>query len=392
MIKKLTVGLFFGGMSTEHEVSVVSAIQAFKHFDRSRYEVVPIYLDKTGHFFSNPKFLDIKNYKNINSLLLSSTQLVPANKGGQGGYLQQGFFNKFKPIDVAFPLFHGSFGEDGAVQGLFEMYQVPYTGFGVTGSAIAMDKVSAKAVFQQLGLPFGKFYQVKRFEWNKNPDKVIKQVLEKVRFPLFVKPSTGGSSIGAGKATDADALSFAIEVAAVYSDKILIEEAFENCIEVNCSALGFEEEVEASVCEQPVASGDVLSFRDKYLRGGGKGSKGAGGMETLTRIIPAPVSKKLTREIQEATVKVFQALDGCGVARIDYFVDPVKEKFWINEVNSPPGSLAYYLWEKSGLTYTKLIDKLIGYALKRAQSREKTQYIFESGLLGQMARAVSSKS
>jgi D-alanine-D-alanine ligase len=180
-------------------------------------------------------------------------------------------------------------------------------------------------------------------------------------------------------------------VAAVYADKILIEEAFEDCIEVNCSALGYGDEVEASVCEQPIATSKVLSFQDKYLRGGGKGSKGAGGMETLTRIIPAPITKKLTREIQDATIEIFKALDGCGVARVDFFVDPKKEKFWVNEVNSPPGSLAFYLWERSGLPYPKLLDKLIEYALKRDQDKSKTQYVFESGLLSQMAHASGSK-
>lgn len=384
-MKKIVIGLFFGGRSTEHEVSVVSAIQAYKNIKTAEYEVIPIYVDKSGNFFTNPKFLEIKNYQDLKSLLLSSTPIIPARQNGQGGFLQMGFMSKFKLIDVAFPLFHGSFGEDGSIQGIFEIYQIPYVGFNVTASAIAMDKVSAKAIFSQLGLPIGKFYQIKRFEWNQDSQKCLKEIKHNLKFPLFVKPSTGGSSIGAGRAIDDDSLSFAIEVASVYSEKILIEEAFENCIEVNCSALGFEDEVEVSVCEQPVATSQILSFQDKYLRGGGKGAKAAGGMETLTRIIPAPITKSLTKQIQDVTIKVFKALDGCGVARIDFFVDPKAEKFWINEINSPPGSLAFYLWEKSGLPYPKLLDKLIEYALKRELTKSKTQYVFESGLLSQMA-------
>lgn len=387
-MNKLIVGLFFGGRSVEHEVSVISALQAYKHLDKSKYEVIPIYIDKTGHFFSHPKFLDIKNYTDVNALLFSATQLVPANRSGHGGYLEQGLFKKFKPIDVAFPIFHGSFGEDGAIQGLFEMYAVPYVGLNVTGSALAMDKALSKAFFKSLDLPIGKYVEVKRIDWWKDQEKVIKEIKKELKASWFVKPATGGSSIGAGKAKNEDELQFAIEVASVYSEKIMVEEAFEDVIEVNCSALGYED-IKASVCEMPIPSSkDVLSFADKYQRGG-KGSKGAGGMESLTREIPAPISKELTKQIQEATIKIFKAMDGCGVARIDYFVDKKKNKFWVNEVNSPPGSLAFYLWEKSDpkLSYTELLDQLIEMALKRAENQKKTTYVFESGLLSQMAKA-----
>jgi D-alanine-D-alanine ligase len=410
MNKKITVGLFFGGRSVEHEVSVISALQAYKHLDKSKYDVIPIYIDKTGHFYSHPKLLDIKNYKDINALLFSATQLVPANKqsvsaskSGQGGFIEQGMFKKFKPIDVALPIFHGSFGEDGAIQGLFEIYQVPYVGLNVTNSAVAMDKAISKALFKELDLPVGKYIEVKRLDWWNDQKSCLDMITGKhnmsslrkrndtvkgLKGPWFVKPATGGSSIGAGKAKNEDELQFAIEVASVYSEKIMIEEAFENVIEVNCSALGYED-IRASVCEMPIPSSkDVLSFSDKYQRGG-KGSKGAGGMESLTREIPAPISKKLTTLIQDATVKIFKAIDGCGVARIDYFVDPKKEKFWVNEVNSPPGSLAFYLWEKSdpALSYTELLDQLIEMALKRAENQKKTTYVFESGLLSQMAES-----
>jgi D-alanine-D-alanine ligase len=388
MNKKITVGLFFGGRSVEHEVSVISALQAYKQLEKNKYHIIPIYITKQGEFFTNPKFTDIKNFKDVNSLLFSSTQLVMAKKNGKGGFLQQGLFKKFIEIDVAFPIFHGSFGEDGAIQGLFEMYSIPYVGLNVTNAALSIDKALSKALFKALNLPIGKYVEVKRLDWWADQQMVLKEIKKELKAPWFVKPATGGSSIGAGKAKNEDELQFAIEVASVYSEKIMIEEAFENVIEVNCSALGYEE-IKASVCEMPIpTSKDVLSFADKYQRGG-KGSKGAGGMESLTREIPAPISKKLTTQIQEATIKIFKAMDGCGVARIDYFVDPKKEKFWVNEVNSPPGSLAFYLWEKSdpALSYTELLDQLIEMALKRAENQKKTTYVFESGLLAQMAKA-----
>ncbi len=396
MSNKLRVGLFFGGRSVEHEVSVISAIQAYKQLDKEKYEVIPFYISKQGKFFSDPKFLDIKNYKDLDSLLLSIPEQTATRKDNQPGFLIPKLVPKFTPIDVAFPLFHGTFGEDGRIQGMFDMMQVPYVGISVMGSAITMDKVPQKAIYKEMGLNVGKYFWFPRNEWLKNQQDLLKQIQSNLKFPMFVKPATVGSSIGINKATDEDSLSFAIEVAATYSEKILIEESFEDCIEVNCSAIGYRE-IYASVCEMPVATSEILSFEDKYQRGG-KGAKGSG-MASLTRVIPAPIPEKLVKEIQEATKQVFRSFDGCGVIRVDYFVDKKKEKFWINEVNPIPGSLSFYLWEKtpnpfkdSGtLTYPELLDKLIEFALERAQDRSKTQYIFESGLLSQMALSSGSK-
>ncbi len=383
---KLKIGLFFGGRSTEHEVSVLTALQAYENLDLSKYEVVPVYVSKAGDFYTNPKFLDLKNFKDVNSLLLSSTKVTFI----KGGLKTLGLFSQTILIDVVLLAFHGSFGEDGAIQGIFESFQIPYTGFNVTGSAVGMDKGASKALFSQLGLPVGKYIEAKRADFLKDSKKVLKQLQEKLSFPMFVKPATIGSSIGVNKAKDEDSLSFALEVAFTYSEKALVEEAFVGLVEVNCSALGYED-VKASVCEMPVASSETLTFADKYQKGGGKGSKGTG-MASLTRVIPAPISEKLTKQIQDTTIKVFKAMDGCGVARVDYFVDKEKGKFWINEINTIPGSFSYYLWEKSGVKFTELLDKLIEYALKRAENQKKTQYTFESGLLSSMAQKGGIKS
>lgn len=385
-MSKLKVGLFFGGRSTEHEVSVLTALQAYENLDLSKYEVIPVYVSKAGDFYTNPKFLELKNYQDMESLLLSSAKVTFV----KGGLKTSRLFSKVIPLDVALIAFHGSFGEDGCVQGLLEMYQIPYTGFNVTSSAIAMDKVISKALFKELGLPVCEYMEVKRIDWLKNSKECLEQIKTSLKFPLFVKPATIGSSIGVNIAKDEDSLSFALEVAFTYCEKALVEKLFEGLMEVNCSALGYEE-VKASVCEMPVASTDILSFADKYEKGGGKGSKGIG-MASLSRIIPAPISEKLTKQIREVTIKVFKALDGCGVARIDYFVDKRSEKFWINEANSPPGSFAFYLWEKSGVKFSQLLDKLIEYALKRAENQNKTQYTFESGLLSDMAKKGGIKS
>lgn len=406
MDKKLVVGWFFGGMSVEHEVSVVTALQAYENLDKEKYQVIPIYVSKSGDFYTNPKFLEIQNYKDLDQLLLSSTKVTLGKKSGSGqagltgqvGFWEIKTFPKFTSLDVAFPLFHGSFGEDGSIQGLFEMLQIPYAGLNVAGSALAMDKAMSKELFKGLGLNVAKYTSINRTAWIKDPNRCLKEIQNVVKFPLFVKPNTLGSSIGAQKAKNEDELSFAIEVASTYCETILIEEAFEDVIEVNCAALGDDYWVETSVCEMPVASSEILSFEDKYLKGG-KGSKGAG-MANLSRVIPAPIPEKLEKEIKQATRWIFDMLGGFAVIRVDFFVNKEKTKFYVNEVNSPPGSLAFYLWNKTpntfetksvGLEYKDLLDKLVEYALKRAENRKKTQYTFNSGLLQQMANSEGSK-
>lgn len=384
-MQKIKVAWLFGGRSTEHEVSVVTALQAYEHLDKEKYVVIPIYTDKNGVFYTSNKLLNIKNYANLNSLLLGATKITFGQKGSQVGIYCEGILKKFIPLDLAFPLYHGSFGEDGCIQGVFEINQIPYVGFNVAASAIAMDKVISKHLFKSLGLPIVEGVGLKRIDWLSQPKDCLKTLKQALKYPLFIKPATLGSTIGTNKAIDDDSLQFALDVAFTYADKVLVEQLIENPKEVNCAVLGYEK-VQVSVCEMPVRKDAVLSYEDKYLRGG-KGSKGKG-MASLSRLIPAPISANLMKQIQEACLKVFASLDGCGVARIDFFVDPSKDKYWINEVNSPPGSLAFYLWEKTGqgLEYKELLDIMIQDGLKRASNQAKTQYIFDSPLLEQMAK------
>lgn len=361
-MQRLKIGLFFGGRSVEHEVSVITALQAYENLDKSKYEVVPVYVSKAGDFFTSPKFLDLKNFKDIDSLVLSATKTTFVKNGIQ----TLGFFPKFISFDLALPLFHGSFGEDGSFQGLLDLMQISYVGFSVVGSSIGMDKALSKQVFQNLGLPIGKYIVVKRGE---------KPNINNLKFPVVVKPTSIGSSIGVNKVENPDDLEFYIEVAGTYSEKIIIEEAFENMIEVNCAALGYKEPI-ASLCEQPLPSSAILSFTDKYTKAS---------LASMQRKIPAPISQKLTKQIQEVTLRIFKALDGCGVARVDFFVDPKSEKFWVNEINTIPGSLSHYLFKPLKISYQKLLDILIDSALQRAEDQKKLTYVFESGLLSQMA-------
>ena len=380
---KLKLGLIFGGRSVEHEVSVITAIQAFENLDKSKYEVVPIYVSKKGLFYTSQKFLLLKNFKDLDSLLLSFPQITFARKEGKSGIATFGMFPKFINLDVVYPLIHGSFGEDGSLQGVLEIFQIPYIGFNVLGSAVGMDKIISKYIFQALGIPIGKFVVIKRSDFQKNSKKALGEA-KNLKYPLVVKPGDIGSSIGVNKVLIPDDLEFNVEVALVYSDFCLIEEGFERVIEVNCAALGYKDPI-VSLCEEPIGKDTTLSFKDKYQSGGSKNSPKNSGMAYLTRKIPAPISKDLTKKIQDTTLLVFKTLEGCGVARVDYFVDPETGKFWINEINTIPGSQSFYLFEPMGIPYKKELDILVEGALDRFSDQNKTQFSFESGLLSQMA-------
>lgn len=389
-MSKLVLGLFFGGRSTEHEISVITANQILNNFDKIRFEIIPIYVSKEGEFYINSKFSEIKNFKDIDSLLLSSTKVNPGRNKNKFGLYKLGIFQNFTPIDIAFPVFHGSYGEDGSIQGLFEVYRVPYVGFGVAGSSIGMDKIFSKYLFKSLDLPIIDFVEVKRSDWLSNPKKIIEELTKSLEFPMFVKPANLGSSIGVNKASNKDSLSFAVEVALIYGEKAVIEKSIEDIKEVNCSVLGHKNPV-ASVCEMPIPTGNILSFADKYKSGGGKDSKPSG-MASLLRIIPAPISKELSKKIQDASIKIFKAMDGCGVARLDFFVDEKNNRFFVNEINTIPGSLSYYLWEKTGVKFKDMLNKLIDFSLEREKDREKTQYTFESGILSNVGENLRAKN
>lgn len=383
-MNKLVLGLFFGGRSTEHEISIITANQVLNNLDKTRFGIIPIYVSKEGEFYTNSKFSEIKNFKDIDSLLLSSTKVNLGKYKNRFGLFKQSIFQNFTPIDIAFPVFHGSYGEDGSIQGLFEAHRVPYIGFGVAGSSIGMDKILSKYLFKSLDLPIIDFIEVKRSDWLSNPKKIIEGLKKSFEFPMFVKPANLGSSIGVNKASNKDSLSFAIEVALIYGEKAIIEKSIKGIKEVNCSVLGYRNPI-ASICEMPIPRGDILSFTDKYKSGDAKGSKPSG-MASLLRIIPAPISRDLSKKIQDASVKIFKAMDGCGVARIDFFVDEKNNKLFVNEINTIPGSLSYYLWDKAGIKFKNMLNKLIDFSLEREKDKEKTQYTFDSNILSEISK------
>jgi D-alanine-D-alanine ligase len=388
----LRVGLIFGGRSVEHEVSVLTAHQAMAALPTDKYIPVPIYISKLGQWFTGEVLKHLENFKDLEKLVkmaepvvfnVNATQpgLIHQKAQGQRSWLGRSTPEpSLEPIDVAFPLIHGSHGEDGTLQGLLEMANLPYVGSGVLASAIAMDKILTKTVLRSAGIPVINDLYVSRARWESAPDSVLAEAESRFGYPVYVKPVTLGSSIGVSRADDASALRFALDVAATYDNRLMIEPAQQDIIEINCSVLGDSTNARASVCEQPVNSG-LLSYEDKYLTGDKHRGNKSRGMQHAKRLIPAPLKSDLADAIQSTAIKVFKALNASGVIRIDFFVHPSENKFSVNEINPIPGSLSFYLWEPTGVAFPELVTTLVEIALKRHQAKRRSTFTFSSSLL-----------
>ncbi len=397
--RKLRVAVFFGSRSVEHEVSLITAIQAMDAMDPRRYEPIPIFITKEGRWATGPELRRIEAYKDVPGLLrrCSPVYLRPEPFGSRLFVQEEvrlgGRRTRALEFDVAFPIIHGTFGEDGTIQGLLELANVPYVGAGVVGSAVGMDKIVMKAAFEARGLATVEHRWFTRRRWEAERDAVLAEIERELRYPLFVKPANLGSSIGITKATDRRTLAEALDVAAHYDRRLLVEESFEGGIEVNCSVLGGEEP-QASVCEEPIRWTEILSYEDKYLRGAKGKSTGAAtseGMAAQVRRIPAPISDELTAEIQRLAVEAFLAIDAAGVARVDFLVDPASGRICVNEINTIPGSLSFYLWEPSGLPFPKLIDRLIELAFERHRDRQRTTFSYDSALIEKLGQGAKGQ-
>ena len=279
--------------------------------------------------------------------------------------------------DVVLPVMHGMNGEDGTLQGLLELFNVPYTSTGVLGSALGMDKIAMKQFFRGCGLPVVDGMWFARSEWNKNHEEVLNRVESSCPYPVYVKPANLGSSIGISRATDRQSLIKAIETAVEYDRRILVERGIEKPVEINCSALRIKGEVRASLCEMPASWEEFLTFDDKYLRGS-KSGKGQG-MESLARKVPAPISDELTQRIQHMTTQVYNAMDCKGVVRIDYMLDG--DELYINEINIIPGSLAFYLWEPLGISFKEMLDCMIEDAFTAYAEKNRSVFSYDSSIL-----------
>lgn len=386
---KTKVGVFFGGRSVEHEISVISALQAINAFDTDKYEVLPIYITKQGKWFTGPALLEIKNYKDMKALESKTEEVYM--KPIYGDYnlyrinLKGGLFSKKEPVldelHIAFPVLHGSHGEDGMFQGVLETIGIPFVGCDTLSSANGMDKITMKMILRESGIPVVDFVWFTDREWLAGRETIDKKVEEELGYPVIVKPANLGSSVGISKASDRKTLDAAIENAIRFSSRIIVERMVQDMMEINCSVLGDADHRESSVCEEPIKHKDFLTYDEKY--GGG----GKAGMQASQKKIPADIPSETSIEIQKLASETFRVLACNGVSRIDFMIDKENGDIFVNEINTIPGSLSYYLWEETGISFNELIDKLISLALKRKRDLNRKTYSYDTNIFA-MGRGV----
>ncbi len=379
---KIKLGVFFGGKSVEHEVSIITALQAIENIDKEKYDVVPVYIAKNNKMYCGDLIDDIKQYIHIDNLLNLSTKVTLAQKDNKVVLLKTNkkFYENeiYDYIDVAFPIVHGTNVEDGTLQGYLKMFNLPYVGCDVTSSAVGMDKYVSKVLLKENGIPV---LDCKCYYKNEEIEDIIKSVEQDLEYPVIVKPINLGSSVGIAVAKNKEELEEAIEDSFTYSRRILIEKAIKNLKEVNCSVLGDYEDCKASECEELDKTADILSYEDKYLSGGKKTGGAKQSMNSGVLKLPANINNELKEEIQTLAKRTFKILGCNGVIRIDFLIDEDINKVYVNEVNTIPGSLSFHLWRAAGMNYTELLDKMIELALKRNREESNMIFSFDTNIL-----------
>lgn len=376
----------FGGVSPEHEVSVLSAMQVMSSLEKSSYQIVPLYITKSGRWLTGESLKDLSLYKDLPKLEEEASSCAFVKDGIGRTLLKEqdktGLFAKPQsfPVYTVLCAFHGSEGENGSFQGVCEMFNVPYTGSGVLGSSVGMDKVKAKQLCEANGIPVTASLDFYESDWE-TLQKTIVQEAELLGFPLIVKPANLGSSIGVKKVENSDELIEAVETAFRYDAHLLVEIAIQPLMEINCSVLGTVENCRASVCERPIGNDDTLSFEDKYQSGGGAEK----GMASADRVIPADISSELTEQIRDLAVHIFKTFDAGGVARLDFLVNADTLDVYFNEINTIPGSFSFYLWDKSDISFTQLMEELIQIGIKKHQAKNGRIRSYETNLLSEKA-------
>lgn len=383
---KLKIGVIFGGRTVEHEISIITANQAITNINKEKYEIIPIYISKSGKMYTGEKLLDLKEYRNLEQLIKECEEIVLVNNGEKANVLRvknKMFSNNIiNSIDLAFPIMHGTNGEDGSIQGFLEILGIPYIGPDVLASSIGMDKIMMRRLLKEQQIPSLDYVAFYSLDYIRNEEKYIKEVEEKISYPVIVKAGNLGSSVGIKKAKNRNQLAEAIEFAMEFSDRIMVEKAIENLKEINCSVIGDMIEAQASICEEPIGSDEILSYTDKYVGNSKtKGGTKSQGMATLQRKVPAEISEETTKQIQEIAVKTFKILGCNGVSRIDFMIDLNDNNIYVNEINTIPGALSYYLWEATGKTFEKELDDLVELAFKRNRERQNRTYSYDQNIL-----------
>ena len=383
---KLKIGVIFGGRTVEHEISIITANQAITNINKEKYEIIPIYISKSGKMYTGEKLLDLKEYRDLEKLVKECEEIVLVNNGEKANVLRvknKMFSNNIiNSIDLAFPIMHGTNGEDGSIQGFLEILGIPYIGPDVLASSIGMDKIMMRRLLKEQQIPSLDYVAFYSLDYISNEEKYIKEVEEKISYPVIVKAGNLGSSVGIKKAKNRNQLAEAIEFAMEFSDRIMVEKAIENLKEINCSVIGDMIEAQASICEEPIGSDEILSYTDKYVGNSKtKGGTKSQGMATLQRKVPAEISEETTKQIQEIAVKTFKILGCNGVSRIDFMIDLNDNNIYVNEINTIPGALSYYLWEATGKTFEKELDDLVELAFKRNRERQNRTYSYDQNIL-----------
>lgn len=384
---KINVAVFMGGKSCEHEISCISANQAIEALDKNKYEVIPVYIAKNNDFYTGEELFSLKNFADLDALV-KKLKKVTIYKDNNKVFIKnvKGSFAKPKQIDVAFPVVHGTNVEDGSLAGFLEMLDIPYTSSNILGSAVGQDKAVMKQIFEYEKIPCVDWFYFYGHEYKDKFDE-IKKKAKKIGYPLIIKPANLGSSVGIEVVHSEDELESKIKEASNYDFKLVVEKMVTNLKEVNISVIGNIMNAKVSEIEEVMKNDELLSFKDKY-EGGGKSSKklktptkGSKGMASTSRKIPAELTAKQRKQVEEYGLAAFKCLNANGVVRIDFIIDDDNGKVYINEINSIPGSLAFYLWNEVGVDFTKECDLLIENALKMYREKEKKTYSFDTNVL-----------
>lgn len=381
---KTNIAVFFGCRSVEHEVSIISAVQAMQSINREKYDVTPVYVAKDGGMYTGEQLFNIENYKKLSNLL-NNCEKVTFMREGDAVIMQtlkSGFFQKKKTvtIDLAFPVVHGTNCEDGTMAGYFEFLGLPYISCDILSAAVGMNKAVFKDVLKSAGLPVLDCIKFRAREFSKEKQTITEKIIKEIGMPVIVKPINLGSSVGISKVSNAEALESSIEEAFTFADEVLVEKAITSLREINCSVLGDADDCLASVCEEPFMNDEILSYEDKYMSNGDK-TGASKGMASLSRKVPADLSEEKSAEIRKLATDIFKALGCSGVVRIDFMIDTETDTVYANEINTIPGSLAFYLWDATGLKYTDMIDRLVEIAFRRQRNRENLSFTIDTNIL-----------
>ena len=395
---KLNIAVFFGGESVEHEVSIISAHQAIEALDKNKYNVIPVYVSKERKLYVSDLLKDMSNYKDFKQLISQCTQVSITSEDNRVVIrpVKTSLFGRKElgTIDVAIPVMHGTNGEDGTIQGFFEMLKVPYAGCDLYGAAIGQDKVLQKNVLSDNNLPITNWFWVYGSEMDTHQSEILDKV-HRLIYPVIIKPARTGSSVGISIAHNDEEYLACFDEARQYDEKIITEKVVKPMREINCSVVGDSYSCVASVLEEvsSVSQDELLSFSDKYL-GGGKSSKSQGskGMASTARIVPAPLTDEQTRLVQQLAKETFRVLGTSGVCRIDFLMDADTKKVYVNEINTIPGSLAFYLWQAAGVSFSELMDKLVELALDRERRRSKMTFSYETNILSNFSASSAKGS